>query len=145
MSERADASALRASREPARVQTMRTALGRVRGLGSAHGGTRHWWAQRLTAITLVPLALWFIASILHLEGAPRAAVVQWTSHPINAALLAALVLATFHHAQLGLQVVVDDYIHHEAVRMIVLLLIKAATALLGLLGLLAVLKLVVSG
>ncbi len=145
MSETAKSSMLRASRDAAKVQVMRTQLGRVRGLGAAHGGTRHWWAERLTAIALVPLTLWFVASLLHLIGAPRAAVGNWMAHPINAALLAALVIATFHHAQLGLQVVVDDYVHHDRVRMVLLLLIKGAAALLGLLALYAVVKLAFAG
>jgi succinate dehydrogenase / fumarate reductase membrane anchor subunit len=145
MSEPAKSSTLRTSRDAAKMQVMRTQLGRVRGLGAAHGGTGHWWAERLTAIALVPLTLWFIASVLHLVGAPRAAVAHWAAHPVNVALLAALVVATFHHAQLGLQVVIDDYVHNEAARMVALLLIKGAAALLALIGLFAVLKLAFSG
>ena len=143
MSETAKSATLRT--DVPKVRVMRTPLGRVRGLGAAHGGTRHWWAQRLTAIALVPLALWFVASIVHLVGAPRPVVAHWMAHPINAALLAALVIATFHHAQLGLQVVVEDYVHDDRVRMAALLLIKGAAALLGLLALYAVLKLAFSG
>ena len=145
MSETAKSATLRTSRDVPKVRVMRTQLGRVRGLGAAHGGTRHWWAQRLTAVALVPLALWFVASILHLVGAPRAVVAHWMAHPVNAALLAALVIATFHHAQLGLQVVVEDYVHADRVRMAALLLIKGAAALLGLLALYAVMKLAFSG
>jgi succinate dehydrogenase / fumarate reductase membrane anchor subunit len=145
MSETGKSSALRTSPDAARVHVMRSQLGRVRGLGAAHGGTAHWWAERVTALALVPLTLWFVASILHLMGASRAAVAHWMGFPVNAALLAALVIATFHHAQLGLQVVVDDYIHHETARMGLLLLIKGAAALLALIALYAVVRLAVVG
>ncbi len=145
MSETAKSSALRGAAKSARVHVMRSQLGRVRGLGAAHGGTHHWWAERLTGIALVPLSLWFIYAALHLSGEPRSYVVRWAGNPINAALLAALVLATFHHAQLGLQAVVDDYIHHKRTRLVVLLLIRGAAALLALIALFAVLKLAISG
>ncbi len=145
MSETARSAAPQIPREVPRAREMRSQLGRARGLGAAHGGTRHWWAQRLTAIALVPLVLWFVASVLHLVGAARPAVAHWMAHPVNAALFAALVIATFHHAQLGLQVVVEDYVHADRLRMATLLAIKGAAALLGLLALYAVLKLAFSG
>jgi succinate dehydrogenase / fumarate reductase membrane anchor subunit len=140
MSEPAKASSVTHARGAAQVTVMRSQLGRVRGLGSAKSGTGVWWAERLTAIALVPLTLWFIASALHLIGAPRAAVVAWAAHPFNAALLAALVIATFHHAQLGLQVVVEDYVHVERARMVILLAIKGLSYLLALICLIAVLR-----
>jgi succinate dehydrogenase / fumarate reductase, membrane anchor subunit len=127
------------------ARVLRSQLGRVRGLGSAHGGTEHWWAQRVTAVALVPLTLWFVWSLLHLAGEPRAAVVVWAGHTVNAALLVALVLATFRHAQLGLQVVLEDYIADERARLIAILLAKGVTTLLGLMSLLAVLKLALGG
>ena len=96
---------------------MRSMLGRARGLGSAKSGTAHWWAQRVTALALIPLTLWFIWSILHLAGLPRAAVVLWASSPFVATLLVALILTTFHHMQLGLQVVIEDYIHGEKLKL----------------------------
>lgn len=145
MSEQATHSALHAGRDAKWPRVMRTQLGQVRGLGAAHGGTRHWWAQRLTAVALVPLVLWFIASILHLVATPRATVAHWMAHPVNAALLAALVIATFHHMQLGLQVVIEDYVHHDRARMALLLLVKAAAAMLALFGLFAVVKMAFSG
>jgi succinate dehydrogenase / fumarate reductase membrane anchor subunit len=145
MSETAKSSAIRSAKPAAGVAVLRSQLGRVRGLGAAKSGTGHWWAQRLTAIALVPLTLWFVYAALHLAGLPRAAVVHWAGNPVNAALLAALVIATFHHAQLGLQVVVEDYIHHEAARMTALLLIKGAAVLLGLIALISILKLATGG
>ncbi len=123
---------------------MRSMLGRARGLGSAKSGTAHWWAQRVTAFALLPLVLWFVCSAIRLAGMPRAAVVAWASHPVVATLLAALLLASFHHMQLGLQVVIEDYIHSEKPRLAWLLVMKAITTLFGLAGLIAVLKLAIS-
>jgi succinate dehydrogenase / fumarate reductase membrane anchor subunit len=126
-------------------QVLRSQLGRVRGLGAARSGTATWRAQRLGAVALVPLSLWFVYAALHLAGQPRAAVAHWVANPINAALLAALVLAAFHHGQLGLQVVVEDYVHVDWLRISLTLLIKGLAALLALMSLIAVLKLAFTG
>jgi succinate dehydrogenase / fumarate reductase membrane anchor subunit len=123
------------------VDIMRSQLGRVRGLGSAKSGLAQWWAQRLTAIALVPLSLWFIVSVLHLLGAPHDAVVDWISGPWTIVLMIALVVATFHHAQLGLQVVIEDYIHNDAARLASLIAVKGAAILLGMACVVSVLKL----
>jgi succinate dehydrogenase / fumarate reductase membrane anchor subunit len=119
----------------------RTPLARVRGLGSAKEGAAHWWAQRLTAIALVPLILWLVVNLIGLTGADQAAVAAWLGAPVNAALLILLVVATFHHGQLGLQVVVEDYVHHEGVKIATLIAIKFASLLLGAISVVAVLKL----
>jgi len=120
---------------------MRSVLGRVRGLGSAKEGVAHWWAQRLTAVALVPLCLWFVASVIGLIGAPYPVFVAWARNPIDAVLLVLLIVATFHHAQLGLQVVIEDYVHHEPTKLASLLLIKGAALFLGLVSLCAVVRL----
>jgi succinate dehydrogenase / fumarate reductase membrane anchor subunit len=120
---------------------MRSQLGRARGLGSAKSGVEHWWVERITAAALVPLTLWFVISILSMLGADQPMVALWVSHPLNAALLLALILMTFHHAQLGLQVVYEDYIHAPALRTASILATKAAALLLGLMASLAVIKL----
>ncbi|WP_144186570.1 succinate dehydrogenase, hydrophobic membrane anchor protein [Elioraea rosea] len=120
--------------------TLRSGLGRVRGLGSAKEGVQHWWAQRVTAIALVPLTLWFVASVILLAGADHATVSAWIARPLNTVLLIALVAATFWHAALGLQVVIEDYIHTEGTKLVVLLAVKALLALVGLAGIVAVLR-----
>jgi succinate dehydrogenase / fumarate reductase membrane anchor subunit len=112
--------------------SLRSDLGRVRGLGSARAGVAHWWAQRLTALALIPLTVWFVASVLSLIGAPHAAVVDWVASPVPALLLILLTVATFHHAQLGLQVVIEDYVHGEAAKLTLLLLVKAVAIVLSL-------------
>ncbi|MCA3245910.1 MAG: succinate dehydrogenase, hydrophobic membrane anchor protein [Tagaea sp.] len=126
-------------------KSLRSPLGRVRGLGSAKDGTHHWWAQRVTAIALVPLLLWFVASVVSLAGAPLAEVKAWLASPIAAVLLLALIVAVFHHAQLGLQVVIEDYVHAEGVKIAALLLVKGAALLFGGLSAFSVLKLAFGG
>ena len=119
----------------------RTQLGRVRGLGSAKSGTGHWWAQRLTAVALIPLVVWFAVSVIVLTGAPHASVTAWLGNPLNATLMVLLIFATFHHAQLGLQVVIEDYVHGEGTRLALIVLVKFAAILLGTGSVIAVLKL----
>jgi succinate dehydrogenase / fumarate reductase membrane anchor subunit len=120
--------------------SLRSGLGRVRGLGAAKEGVNHWWAQRVTALALVPLTLWFVASVVVLAGADHAAVTAWIARPLNTVLLLCLVGATFWHASLGLQVVIEDYIHRESTRVAVLLAAKAVLLLGALSGILAVLR-----
>jgi succinate dehydrogenase / fumarate reductase membrane anchor subunit len=121
-------------------RTLRSPLGRVRGLGSAKAGVHHWWAQRVTAVALVPLTLWFVASLLVRAGASHGEVALWAARPHNAVLLLALIGATFWHGALGLQVVIEDYIHGEGARLATMLAMKAAMLLLGLAAAFAVLK-----
>ena len=119
---------------------MRSALGRVRHLGSAKEGVQHWWAQRVTALALVPLILWFVASIAYLAGADHAGFIGWVARPSNALLMIFLLAAGFHHAQLGLQVVIEDYVHSEGYKLALLIIVKFAALLLALAGIFAVLK-----
>ena len=105
---------------------MRSPLSRARGLGSAKTGTDHWWAQRLTALALIPLVIWFIVSMIIVTGADHAAAVGFISSPINAVLLILLIVATFHHGQLGLQVVIEDYIHTRWLEVSLIIAVKGA-------------------
>jgi succinate dehydrogenase / fumarate reductase, membrane anchor subunit len=117
---------------PPHIDMLRSPLGRARGLGSARSGSKHWWAQRLTAIALVPLTLWFIRSMLHLTNGSQADVADWLSSPVRMALLLALIFATFHHLQLGLQVVIEDYVPQEGIKLAAVLAVKALCILLAL-------------
>lgn len=121
--------------------SLRSPLARVRGLGSAKEGVAQWWAQRMTALALIPLAIWFCASVVALTGADHRAVVAWIGSPVPACLLLLLIGATFHHAQLGLQVVVEDYVHNEGLKLAALIAIKAAAVVLALGSALAVVSL----
>lgn len=107
-------------------KTLRSHLGRARGLGSAHEGLHHWWAQRLSALALIPLSLWFVASVVCLAGADYAAVSQWLSQPFTIGALSLTILAVFYHAVLGIQIVIEDYIHTKAVKMTLLILLQFA-------------------
>jgi succinate dehydrogenase / fumarate reductase membrane anchor subunit len=120
---------------------MRSPLGRAIGLGSAKEGVGHWWAQRLTAIALVPLVLWFVIVVISLAGADRAAVIAWLHHPVPATVFVLLLIATFYHGALGLQVVIEDYLGNETVRIALSIAMKLAAFLLAALGIFAVLRL----
>lgn len=111
---------------------LRTPLGRVRGLGSAKSGTHHWWMQRVTSIALLPLTIWFVLSMIGLAGTTYLETLLWIATPLNAVLLIALIALTFHHMAAGLQVVIEDYVRNEWQRIIGLLLVKGACALLAL-------------
>ena len=126
---------------PLHVEVMRSQLGRVRGLGAARSGVGVWWAERVTSIALIPLTLWFVYSILALVGQPQAAMRAWAGNPVNTVMLLATIAITFHHMQLGLQVIIEDYIHQEAVRMTSQLAMKGLVALLALACFVATLKL----
>jgi succinate dehydrogenase / fumarate reductase membrane anchor subunit len=124
--------------------TMRqTALGQAKGLGSAKSGLHHWWAERVTSVALIPLTLWFVFSVLSLAGHPQPDIAHWISHPMVAVLLIALILTSFHHTQLGLQMVLEDYVHDEVHRLIWMMVMKAIVWLLGLAAVLSVLKLAI--
>jgi succinate dehydrogenase / fumarate reductase membrane anchor subunit len=114
------------------IDMLRSPLGRARGLGSARSGSKHWWGQRLTSIALVPLTLWFIWSMLRLTNATQADVADWLSSPVRLALMLALIVATFHHLQLGLQVVIEDYVAQEGVKLAAVLAVKGLCVLLAL-------------
>jgi len=92
---------------------MRSPLGRAIGLGSAKQGVEHWWAQRITAVALVPLSLWFASAVIGLAGADLETVQNWVARPLPAILLVLLLIALFYHTSLGLQVVIEDYVHTE--------------------------------
>ena len=123
------------------VDIMRSPLGRARGLGSARAGAAHWWAQRLTAIALVPLTLWFLCGMVRMIGATRDDVVFWMAGPLPIVLMIVLVIATFHHLQLGIQVVIEDYVHNDALRVGSILMVKGLAILLALACIVSVLKL----
>jgi len=122
---------------------LQTPLGRVRGLGSARGGTHHWWMQRVTSIGLLPLTLWFAFSALSLAGASHAEAIAWIGAPVNAVLLIATLLLSFHHTNAGLQVVIEDYVHVPGPRIAALLVVKAVCGLLAIASVLAVLRIAV--
>ncbi len=119
---------------------MRSPLGRVRGLGSTKVGTQHWVAERISAIALVPLSLWFVYSVVALNGADHATFKIWLGEHGNALLMISFVVALFYHAKMGLEVVVEDYVHNETLKVTTHFFIKFATFLSGLSCILATLR-----
>lgn len=122
-----------------------TPLKKARGLGSAKDGTHHWWMQRVTAIALVPLTLWLAFSVASLTGSDYASVAQWFARPFTTAMLTLFVFTSFYHASLGLQVVIEDYVHHEWVKMAALIGVKLLLTLLGTTSVIAVLRVAFAG
>jgi succinate dehydrogenase / fumarate reductase membrane anchor subunit len=112
-------------------------LSRVRGLGSAKSGTHHWWQQRLTAVALVPLGLWFIWSLIAVDVTEHASVVRWLREPVTVVLLILLLGALLHHAQLGVQVVIEDYVEPEWQKLACIVMVRFLTIFAGLAGLVA--------
>jgi len=125
--------------------SMRSPLAIARGLGSAKTGAEHWWVQRLTAVALIPLTLWLVFSLTGLVGADHATVVVWLSSPFRLALLILFLLVMFHHAALGLQVVIEDYVHHEDIRLAILVVTKLLLWLLAAVAVLSALRTAFSG
>ena len=101
---------------------MRTPLGKVRGLGSAKSGTEHFWRQRLTGVALVPLAVFFLFTVVALQGETHATVVATLANPFVGVLMLAFVVAGTWHMKLGLQVVIEDYVHGEGLKLAALAL-----------------------
>lgn len=117
----------------------RTPIAKARGLGSAKTGTVHWWMQRVTAAALIPLSLWWLAFIGHLLRSPHAQTIEWLSEPLNGVLMVAWIIAVFYHAGLGLQVVIEDYVHTEWLKIVSVWVVKLAFFFLALAAVLAIL------
>jgi succinate dehydrogenase / fumarate reductase membrane anchor subunit len=127
--------------KPPHIDIMRSPLGRARGLGSARAGAAHWWGQRLTSLALLPLTLWFLCAMIRMTGATREDLVSWMAGPLPIVLMIALVIATFHHLQAGLQVVIEDYVDNDWLRVSSILLVKGISLLLALACIVATLRL----
>ncbi len=108
------------------MSSLQTPLHQVQGLGAAHSGTGHFWRQRITALALVPLGLWFAFAVLGLIDTNEVAILSFLSHWWNALLMAVFATIMFYHMSLGLQVVTDDYVHGAGMRIFLLLLIRFA-------------------
>ena len=118
---------------------LRSPVGRAIGLGSAKEGVEHWWLQRVTAVALVPLTLWFVVSVVRLSGADIDTVRDWVGRPLPSILFVLLLIATFWHTSLGLQVVIEDYVHTDLAKLGLLIVIRLACFALAVAGVIAVL------
>lgn len=124
--------------------SLRSPLGQARGLGSAKDGTHHFWVQRVSAVALIPLSLWFVFSVAKLSGGDYEAVKYWVSYPSVAITLVLFLGATLYHSMLGVQVVIEDYVGNEAVKITALLLSKFFHFVVATASIFAVLKLAFS-
>lgn len=117
--------------------SLQSPLNKVLGLGSAKEGVGHWWAQRLTAISLVPLTIWFAIELLGLPHGNYEMVVAWIAQPLNSILIVLLVISLIYHSILGLQVVIEDYVQGAA-KVVVLISVQLAHVVLAVSGIYAV-------
>ena len=123
----------------------RTPLREVRGLGSARAGTRHWWMQRVTALALIPLVFWFAMALAAWPSVSQMEFVRWVSRPWNTILLLSFIPAVFYHAVLGIQVIVEDYVHTDWIKIMGILAMKLLLAFLALASMFAVLRIAFLG
>ena len=119
---------------------LRTPLSRARGLGSAKQGVHHWWAQRITAVALIPLVVWFAISLIMLSGADYAVVRAWIGSPVVMVLLTLTIVIGLHHGQLGMQEVVEDYVHGEGMKLALIVLLRFIAVFFGLAAIVAILR-----
>ena len=124
--------------------SLRSPLGKVLGTGSAKEGVHHWWLQRLTSIALVPLTIWFVVSLLSLPSFEHVTVVSWMAQSWTALLLILFILVATWHSQLGVRVVVEDYVHGGS-KTLALVLITFIHAVVAAAGIFAVLKVAFGG
>ena len=123
-------------------RSMQTPLAAARGLGSAKSGLHHWWNQRMTAVAMVPLVIWMVSLSILMTGAGYEDALILVSHPANATVLILFVAVGFWHAMLGLQVILEDYVAAEGLRLILMTLIRMFAIALAALSILSILRVV---
>lgn len=124
------------------TKSMSTPLARARGLGSAKSGLHHWWHQRVSAVAMVGLVSWMVVLLFSLVEADYQTALNMLAHPVNATVVVLFVAVGLWHASLGLQVVLEDYVANEGVRLIAILAVKMAASVTAILAILSVLKVV---
>ena len=124
---------------------MDTPIAHVRGLGSAKSGAHHWWLERLTSVSTLVLFIWFLVAIFRLPNLDHATVVEWIASPIAAVPMLLLIVSTFWHLKLGLQVVIEDYVHEDGLKLFSITLLNFFVIALGALAFFSVLKIAFGG
>jgi succinate dehydrogenase / fumarate reductase, membrane anchor subunit len=125
--------------------SLRSPIGRVLGLGAAKEGFSHWWLQRVTSVALVLLGLWFVSVLVRMPTFQYEFVVAWIAMPLNAVLLLLLIGTLVYHSQLGVQVVVEDYVHHHGLKIATMMLLTFAHVAVAALAIFAVLRIAFGG
>jgi len=120
--------------------SLRAPLGRVLGLGTAKNGTDHWWGQRVSGVALVLLGLWFVASLVMLSSLEHGIVVEFIGRPLNSVLLSLLCLTAAYHSYLGVQVVIEDYVHAHGSKIVSLILSRIAHVFVAVISIYAILR-----
>ena len=115
-------------------------LNKFIGLGSAKEGAEHWWMQRLSAVALIPLGLWFSFALGAMDQLDYSSVVEFVRYPVNSILLVLALIALTYHSQLGVQVVVEDYVHSSSLKIITIVAVSFAHILVAVAGIFAILK-----
>jgi len=121
--------------------SLQSPLSKVLGLGAAKEGAQHWYSQRVSAVALLLLAPWFLVSLIYLGDVSYASITRWIASPVHSVLLSLFVIAASYHAQLGLQVVIEDYVPHKGTRVAVLLLLNFVLLLLAVIAVFSILRL----
>jgi len=124
--------------------SMRSPMSKVLGLGAAKQGSHHWWLQRVTSVALALLAPWFLLSLITLGDVSYASLTLWIAQPIHSVLLSLFVVVVTYHSQLGVQVVMEDYVANKGVRMVTLLIVNFALMLLAVIGVFSILRVALS-
>lgn len=119
----------------------RTPLARVLGYGSAKEGSGHWWAQRISAVALLLLGAWFLVSLARLPGFAYADVQEWLHRPVSAVLMLLLIASIARHSELGIQVVIEDYVHQPFLKLASIVVVRFLHVLLAAISIFAVLRL----
>lgn len=127
------------------AKQVRSSFGRTQGLGSAREGVGHWWTQRVTAVALVPLTPWLAASLIARARDDYGAFILWLRTPLTTVLMVLLLIALFYHMALGLQVVVEDYVHNDRIKMPTVVVIHLGCFALAVAGIIATLRIAFGG
>jgi succinate dehydrogenase / fumarate reductase membrane anchor subunit len=123
----------------------RSSFDRTQGLGSAREGVEHWWMQRVTALALIPLTLWFAASLIAHARGDYGTLILWLRSPLTSVLIVLLLIALFYHMALGLQVVVEDYVHNDLIKTPVVIVTHIASFALAVAGIVTTLRIAFGG
>lgn len=124
---------------------METPIARVRGLGSARAGAHHWWLERLTSVSTLVLFVWLLVALLTLPDLSHRSVTEWLGAPLGAVPMLLLIVSTFWHLKLGLQVVIEDYVHEEGLKLFSITLLNFFVIALGATAFFSILKIAFAG